>query len=94
MKNNSILCHGGLMCKTCGALWNRDENSSRNIYKIAKKIITNGERPNYLKRQNSYNAKKSISDASSVGKLNYPLVFEKIQKSHNHNLHNSETSKP
>jgi len=94
MKNNSILCHGVLMCKTCGALWNRDENSSRNIYKIAKKIITNGERPNYLKRQNSYNAKKSISDATSVGKLNCPLVFEKIQKSHNHNLHNSETSKP
>ena len=63
-------------------------------YKIAKKIITNGERyqrynaqhyPNYLKRQNSYNAKKSISDATLVGKLNCPLVFEKIQKSHNHN---------
>ena len=80
MKNNSILCHGGLMCKTCGALWNRDENSSRNIYKIAKKNITNGERyqrydalhyPNYLKRQNSYNAKKSISDSTSVGKWNY-----------------------
>ena len=62
-----------LMCKTCGALWNRDENSSRNIYKIAKKIITNGERPNYLKRQNSYNTKKSISDATSVGKLKCPI---------------------
>lgn len=30
-KNNSILSHGAVMCKTCLALWNRDENSSRNI---------------------------------------------------------------
>jgi transposase len=31
-QNNSILRWGVLMCKTCSALWNRDENSARNIY--------------------------------------------------------------
>ena len=31
----------------CG-LWNRDENSARNIYKIAKNAICKKERPNYL----------------------------------------------
>ena len=44
MKNNSILSHGVLMCKTCSALWNRDENSSRNICKIAYNAIHKNER--------------------------------------------------
>jgi hypothetical protein len=62
-KNNSVLSHGALMCKTCSALWNRDENSSRNIYKIAYNAINQKERPNYLSRS------KVISGTSSVGKL-------------------------
>ena len=40
-KSNHILKHGVLMCKTCTALWNRDENSARNIYKIAYNAIHN-----------------------------------------------------
>jgi len=63
MKNNSILSHGVLMCKTCSALWNRDENSSRNIYKIAYNAIHQNERPTYLSRS------KVVSGATSVGKL-------------------------
>jgi hypothetical protein len=45
-------------------LWNRDENSARNIYKIAKNAINKKERPTYLSR-----SKKVISGTSSVGKL-------------------------
>lgn len=59
-KNNLILCHGILMCKTCKALWNRDENSSRNIYKIAYNAINKKERPSYLSRS------KIISGATSA----------------------------
>ena len=44
--------------------WNRDENSARNIYKIAKNAICKKERPTYLSR-----SKKVISGTSSVGKL-------------------------
>ena len=51
------------MCKTCSALWNRDENSSRNIYKIAYNAIHQNERPTYLSRS------KVISGATSVDKL-------------------------
>ena len=47
---NKITCYGLLKCKTCGGLWNRDENSSRNIYKIAKYAIAGRERPAYLRR--------------------------------------------
>jgi hypothetical protein len=72
-KNNSILSHGALMCKTCSALWNRDENSSRNIYKIAYNAINQKERPNYLSRS------KVISGTSSVGKLQCHLL-EKSNK--------------
>ena len=63
MKNNLILSHGVLVCKTCSALWNRDENSSRNIYKIAYNAIHQNERPTYLSRS------KVISGTTSVGKL-------------------------
>ena len=38
-KNNSILSHGLLLCKKDCGLWNRDENSARNIYKIANNAI-------------------------------------------------------
>jgi hypothetical protein len=51
-KNDSILSHGALMCKTCSALWNRYENSGRNIYKIALYAIHKKERPEYLSSSN------------------------------------------
>ena len=63
-KNNSILSHGLLLCKKDCGLWNRDENSARNIYKIANNAINKKERPTYLSR-----SKKVISGTSSVGKL-------------------------
>jgi hypothetical protein len=50
-KNDSILKHRVLICKKCNALWNRDENSSRNIYKIAYNAINKKERTSYLCRQ-------------------------------------------
>ena len=51
------------MCKICSVLWNIDENSSRNIYKIAYNAIHKNERPAYLSRS------KVISGATSVDKL-------------------------
>ena len=72
MKNDEIISHGALMCKTCNALWNRDENSSRNIYKIVYNAIHKKERPKYLRRS------KVISDTSSVGKLQCHLSSDKV----------------
>ena len=69
-KNNQILSHGALMCKTCNALWNRDENSSRNIYKIAYNAINKKERPNYLCRSKKVENDLIVSsDTSSVCRL-------------------------
>ncbi len=62
-KNDSILRHGVLVCKTCSALWNRDENSARNIYRIAYNAIHKKERPKYLSRS------KVVSGTTSVDKL-------------------------
>ena len=50
-KNEIILRHGLLMCKTCKRLWNRDENSSRNIHKIAWCAIHKKQKPEYLCRE-------------------------------------------
>lgn len=77
-RKNSILVHGALMCKTCSVLWNRDENGSRNIYKIARSYIMKKRRPKYLDRSNDFlnnsNAaiRAAVSGTSSVGncKLN------------------------
>ena len=61
-KNENIIRHGLIMCKTCKALWNRDENSSCNIYKIAQMAIQQKERPKYLCRE----TKKQLSGATST----------------------------
>lgn len=68
-KSDSILKHGVLICKKCNALWNRDENSSRNIYKIAYNAINKKERPSYLCRQ-----KKEYDDE------NNELIKKKVVK--------------
>jgi hypothetical protein len=67
-KDEIIICHGLTMCKTCKALWNRDENSSCNIYKIAQMAIQQKERPKYLCRE-----KKQLSGATSAGLPFVPL---------------------
>lgn len=49
-KEGTITVHGLLSCKNCKVLWNRDENSSNNIYMIAKHAINGLERPLHLQR--------------------------------------------
>jgi predicted metal-dependent hydrolase len=49
-KNNTIIRHGLLECKTCLRLWNRDMNASFNIHKIVQEAIAGRPRPEYLKR--------------------------------------------
>lgn len=61
-KNENILRHGLVRCKTCKTLWNRDENSSCNIFKISRLAIAQKDRPKYLCRQK----KQLISGASSA----------------------------
>lgn len=61
-KDEITLRHGLTMCKTCKALWNRDENSSCNVYKIAQMAIQGKERPKYLCRE----TKKLLSGATSA----------------------------
>jgi transposase len=60
-KDNIIMRHGLVKCKTCSRLWNRDTNASINIYKIIVNEIQGQERPTYLTR-----TKGSISGAPSV----------------------------
>ena len=48
------------MCKTCKGLWNRDVNSSLNIFKIVEAKIAGKERPVYLQR------KQIVSNTTSV----------------------------
>ena len=87
-KSDSILSYGALMCKTCSALWNRDENSSRNIYKIAYNAINGKERPLYLSR--SKNCEAVVSGTTSVCGLQHNSSTEEAT---NQNLHNPENSK-
>lgn len=49
-RNNRILRHGLVKCKTCSGLWNRDTNASRNILKITLNQINRLGRPEYLRR--------------------------------------------
>lgn len=60
-KDNIIMRHGLLECKTCNRLWNRDMNASLNILKICKEAIAGKERPAYLKR-----SARPLSDAASA----------------------------
>ena len=60
-KNNIILRHGLLKCKTCSRLWNRDMNASLNIHKIVQEAIAGRERPAYLSRSN-----RPLNDATSA----------------------------
>ena len=51
-RDNLILVHGLIMCKTCCSVWNRDCNGATNIYKIAYNEINGKGRPFYLRRSN------------------------------------------
>jgi len=62
-KNETILRHGLLMCKTCLGLWNRDVNSSLNIHRIVEHHANGKRRPEYLCRQSK---KEFVSTTTSV----------------------------
>jgi hypothetical protein len=86
-KYNLILSYGALTCKKCSALWNRDENSARNIYKIAYNAINKLERPYYMSRSN-----KNFSGANSVSQSG--CLLEKSNKSAQPQFTRPETVKP
>ena len=50
-KNNRIIRHGLIKCKTCLGLWNRDKNASRNILHIVKNEIIDQNISDELKVQ-------------------------------------------
>jgi hypothetical protein len=54
-KDDKLLVHGLLRCKSGCGEWNRDRNGSSNIYKIAYQAIHNLERPSYLCRETKSN---------------------------------------
>ena len=47
-RENEILCHGLVRCKTCNRFWNRDRNGSLNIRQVVRSTIRSRERPRYL----------------------------------------------
>lgn len=49
-KEEVITRHGLLKCKSCGRLWNRDENGSLNLYRIVKDTLDGKGRPEILRR--------------------------------------------
>ena len=42
--------HGRVVCSECKRLWNRDVNASRNILHLATLLLTEGRRPEYLRK--------------------------------------------
>ena len=78
-KNNRIIRHGLIKCKTCLGLWNRDTNASMNILHIVKNDIMRKEKPEYLRR-----TKSSISGTISVS--DYQSLCLKIHRQ-SKNLH-------
>jgi hypothetical protein len=61
-KNNTILVHGLLRCKSGCGLWNRDVNGAKNIYKIAFNHINGLKRPLYLCRSNQSDTLHDVSN--------------------------------
>lgn len=49
-RKGTTIVHGLLSCKNCKVLWNRDENSSNNIYMVARSSILGLDRPKHLQR--------------------------------------------
>ena len=72
-KDEIILRHGLIMCQTCKALWNRDENSSCNMYRLVQCAIQQQPLPNYLCRE-----KKHLSETTSV--LTHPKFTLRLKR--------------
>jgi hypothetical protein len=56
-RDEEILCHGLVKCKTCNTMFNRDLNSCVNIKRIAENALSGLKRPKYLSKQ----TKKSLN---------------------------------
>lgn len=87
LKDNIIMRHGLTYCKNCKSLWNRDENSSSNIFKIAYNAINGLDRPKYLCRE-----KKEDNEKVKFKKIKKTkeLISGVTSTSHNQNLHEDE----
>jgi transposase len=76
-QNTKIMVHGLLKCKNCKVLWNRDENSSNNIYILARSAINKVERPKYLcrekKEKESTKINLSITDLTKIKQISHIL---------------------
>jgi len=71
-RDNLILVHGLISCKSCSNVWNRDCNGAKNIYKIAFNSIHKKDRPGYLCRNSSgvlHDTSKPKFTRSETGKL-------------------------
>ncbi|CAK9219253.1 unnamed protein product [Sphagnum troendelagicum] len=63
-RTGRILRHGLVRCKTCQRIWNRDTNTSSNIWRVADNAINRLPRPEHLRRTVQANYTVG-SDASS-----------------------------
>jgi transposase len=73
-KKGTITRHGLVRCKTCKVLWNRDENSSCNIFKVARSAINKIERPKYLCRTSTLRGAQCVSSAKELTKEKTKLL--------------------
>ncbi len=82
IEKHDYLRHGLLKCKTCKGLWNRDLNSSLNIYRIVECAIQHKQRPTYLCRGKQINTTTSVPVKVICKKLQVgvPLATMVIQK--------------
>ena len=74
-----------MKCDTCGILWNRDENSARNIYRIAKLAIEGKTRPEYLCYQEKNEDGENVEDKNgkSLSEYNQDTKVKKVNAASN-----------
>ena len=74
--------------KKCDAVWNRDVNSSTNIYRIAKNAINGLERPRYLCREKKDENIKVEKPKKSFKRK--PKNLLRLSPQQTHNLYNMQ----
>ena len=100
-QRDKVECHGLLKCDTCGILWNRDENSARNIYRIAKLAVERKARPEYLcyqeKNEDNENVEnkngKSSSESNPEANVEKVLNTSKVSKKSSNKITTDEVVK-
>lgn len=69
-REEEILCHGLVKCKTCNTMFNRDLNSCVNIKRIAENALNGLTRPKYLSRKTKKSLNfKEFNTHESVNKI-------------------------